>query len=80
MIEKNLQEINQKALDKVSLALPILKKDAKWDGPFINHILSYVLKIYGAKCFGDIYDKESIPREVKEFVGDAFNYKYRGLK
>jgi len=78
MITQKDIKLNEKALEKVCLAQPILK-DSKWNGPFINSILSDVLKIYGAKCFEDIYDKESIPKEVKEFVGDAFNYKYRGL-
>jgi len=77
--QKNIKKLNEKALEKVCLAQPILK-GLKWDGPSINSFLSYVLKIYGAKCFGDIYNEKSIPKEVKEFVGDAFNYKYRGLK
>jgi len=95
---ENINTINQKALEKVCLAQPVLNKirlnpqltnvqdpvlsalgEKRWGGHFVNDTLLDIMKLYGVEYYNTVInDRENIPKKVKEFVRDAYNYRFRG--
>lgn len=52
--------------------------DSRWNQHVVIDTFNEIVKSYGANCYNNIIENRDIPKNVKSFFSEAYNYKFRG--